>query len=60
VKLDDTFASGHINLGIALARKGQYAEARKALEKAQKLDPTDTRPPANLEELKQLEASKKP
>jgi len=38
-----TLVSAWINLAIALSQKGDLVEARRALERAQKLDPSDPR-----------------
>ncbi len=54
--IDDKFASAWIDLATALAQDPQTrAEARAALMTAQKIDPTDPRVKANLEELDALE-----
>jgi Flp pilus assembly protein TadD len=56
LKIDDKFASAWIDLATALAQDPPTrAEARAALMTAQKIDPTDPRVKANLEELDQLE-----
>jgi len=56
IRIDDKFASAWINLGTALAQDPKTrAEARSALTTAQKIDPTDPRVKANLEELDALE-----
>lgn len=56
IRLDATLASAWINLATALARDPKTrAEARSALEKAKKLDPSDPRVKANLDELNELE-----
>jgi Flp pilus assembly protein TadD len=56
IRIDDKFASAWINLGTALAQDPKTrAEARAALMTAQKIDPTDPRVKANLEELDALE-----
>jgi len=44
-----------VRKATALAQEGDLVEARKALERAQKVDPTDPRVKANLEELRALE-----
>ena len=38
VKIDDKFAVGYFNLGEAQFKSGKKDEARKTLEKLQKLD----------------------
>ena len=53
--LDDKLVSAWLNLATALAQTGDPAEARKALQTAEKLDPSDPRVRANLEELRDLE-----
>jgi Flp pilus assembly protein TadD len=56
IKIDAKLASAWINLATALSRDPKTrAEARQALKTAEKLDPTDPRVKANLEELDSLE-----
>ncbi|HEY2368202.1 MAG TPA: tetratricopeptide repeat protein, partial [Polyangiaceae bacterium] len=56
IRIDDKFASAWINLATALAQDPKTrAEARSALTTAQRIDPTDPRVKANLEELDALE-----
>ena len=55
IRLDEKLVSAWINLATALAQKGDRAEAKRALERAQKIDPTDPRVRANLDELRDLE-----
>jgi Flp pilus assembly protein TadD len=55
---DERLGSAWINLGTALAKQGKYAEAEQALKKALKLDPTDPRAKANLQELQEQRAQK--
>lgn len=56
IRLDPTLASAWINLATALSKDPKTrAEARSALEKAKKIDPSDPRVKANLEELDELE-----
>jgi len=55
IRLDEKLVSAWINLGTALAQSGDRVEARKALERAQKIDPSDPRVRANLDELRELE-----
>jgi len=55
IRLDEKLVSAWINLATAVAQRGDRAEARRALEKAQKIDPTDPRVKANLDELRDLE-----
>jgi Flp pilus assembly protein TadD len=55
IGLDQKLVSAWINLATALVQNGQRAEAKKALEQAQRIDPTDPRVRPNLEELRQLE-----
>jgi Flp pilus assembly protein TadD len=55
VELDEKLASAWINLGTALAQMGKYKEAREALGRAKKIDPSDPRVKANLDELNDLE-----
>jgi Flp pilus assembly protein TadD len=59
IKLDAKLSSAWINLATALSRDPKTrGEARRALETAQKLDPSDPRVKANLEELDALEKGK--
>jgi Flp pilus assembly protein TadD len=59
IRLDDKLASAWINLATALARDPKTrGEARDALLRAKKLDPTDPRVKANLEELDAIEKAK--
>ncbi len=61
IKLDPKLASAWINLGTVLARDPKTrGEARQALKTAEKLDPSDPRVKANLEELDALEKSSRP
>jgi Flp pilus assembly protein TadD len=56
LRLDDKFASAWINLATALAQDPKTrAEARAALMTAKKIDPSDPRVKANLDELDALE-----
>lgn len=56
LRLDPKLVSAWVNLATVLARDpATRGEARKALETAAKLDPTDPRVKANLEELEALE-----
>lgn len=56
IKLDAKLASAWINLATALSRDPKTrGEARQALKTAEKLDPSDPRVKANLEELDALE-----
>ncbi len=56
IALDARLSSAWINLATALARDPKTrAEARSALVRARKIDPTDPRVKANLEELDALE-----
>ena len=56
LRLDPKLVSAWVNLATALSRDpATRAEARRALESAKKLDPTDPRVKANLEELDALE-----
>lgn len=55
---DPKLGSAWINLGTVLAQQGKFEEARKALLRAQRLDPSDPRAKANLEELDALEREK--
>lgn len=55
IRLDEKLVSAWINLATALVHTGERAEAHKALERAQKLDPGDPRVRANVEELRDLE-----
>jgi Flp pilus assembly protein TadD len=43
-----------------LAQSGRYDEAREAFERALKIDPTDPRAKANLDELKQMAPQRTP
>jgi Flp pilus assembly protein TadD len=58
VKLDQKLASGWINLATALAQIGHYEEAKEALDRAKKIDPTDPRVKANLDELRDLQTKR--
>jgi tetratricopeptide (TPR) repeat protein len=51
---DPKLGSAWINLGTVLAQQGKLAEAEKALKEAERLDPSDPRAKANLEELEAL------
>ena len=56
IKLDPQLASAWINLATVLSKeKATRKRARDALETAKKLDPSDPRVKANLEELNDLE-----
>ena len=55
IRLDDKLVSAWINLATALAQSGERVEARRALERAQKIDPSDPRIRPNLDELRDLE-----
>ncbi len=56
LKLDSKLSSAWINLATALSRDPKtHSEAREALTTAGRLDPTDPRVKANLEELDALE-----
>jgi tetratricopeptide (TPR) repeat protein len=56
IRLDPTLSSAWINLATVLARDPQTrAEARRALQTAAKIDPTDPRVIANFAELDALE-----
>ena len=58
LRLDPKLGSAWINLATILARDPKTrAEARAALETAKKIDPTDPRVKANLDELDSLEKS---
>jgi cytochrome c-type biogenesis protein CcmH/NrfG len=60
IRLEPKLASAWINLATALSRDPKTrGEARKALETAQKIDPSDPRVKANLEELDALEKADK-
>lgn len=59
--LDEKLVSAWVNLATALARDpATRAEARKALERARKLEPDDPRVKANLQELDELERAGRP
>lgn len=61
IRLDPKLASAWINLATALARDPKTrGEARQALKTAEKLDPSDPRVKANLEELDALEKQSAP
>jgi Flp pilus assembly protein TadD len=60
ISLDEKLVSAWLNLGAALALTGERAEARRALEQAKKLDPTDPRVKASLDELRALEQNRGP
>ncbi len=56
LKLDDKLVSAWINLATALAKSpATRKDARAALERAKKIDPTDPRVKPNLDELDDLE-----
>jgi tetratricopeptide (TPR) repeat protein len=56
LKLDDKLVSAWINLATALAKRpATRKDARAALERAKKIDPTDPRVKPNLDELDDLE-----
>jgi Flp pilus assembly protein TadD len=55
IRLDEKLVSAWINLATALVQQGDRVEGKKALERAQKIDPTDPRVRANMEELRDLE-----
>jgi len=55
VELDEKLVSAWINLATALVLTGDRPGAHKALERAEKLDPSDPRVRANLDELRDLE-----
>jgi tetratricopeptide (TPR) repeat protein len=52
---DPRLGSAWINLGTARAKQGNYAEAERCLRQALKLDPSDPRALANLDELRELQ-----
>jgi Flp pilus assembly protein TadD len=60
IRLDEKLVSAWINLATALAQTGDLVEARRALVRAQKLDPSDPRVRANLDELRELEKKGRP
>jgi cytochrome c-type biogenesis protein CcmH/NrfG len=61
LRLDPQLSSAWINLATILARDPKTrAEARAALETAKKIDPSDPRVKANLEELDALEKGAPP
>jgi len=61
LKVDAKFASAWIDLATALAQDAKTrGEARAALLTAQRIDPTDPRVKANLEELDAVEKAAKP
>ena len=55
IRLDEKLVSAWLNLAIAFSQTGDLTEARRALERAQKLDPSDPRVKANFDELRDLE-----
>jgi len=57
-KLDPKLGSAWINLGTALAKKGDLAAAERAYQRALTLDPSDPRAKANLAELDELKRAK--
>jgi Flp pilus assembly protein TadD len=60
-KLDPKLGSAWINLGTALAKKGDFSAAERAYQRALSLDPSDPRAKANLAELAELKrAAPKP
>jgi tetratricopeptide (TPR) repeat protein len=60
LRIDDKFASAWIDLATALAQDPKTrAEARAALMTAKRIDPSDPRVKANLEELDALEKKKR-
>jgi Flp pilus assembly protein TadD len=59
IAADPKLGSAWINLGLVLGANKQWVQAERAFKEAQKLDPTDPRPKANLEDLKALSAQSK-
>jgi Flp pilus assembly protein TadD len=59
-KLDPKLGSAWINLGTALAKKGDLLAAERAYQRALALDPTDPRAKANLAELAEMKHAKAP
>ena len=55
IEQDDKLVSAWVNLATALVLSGDRPGAHKALERAEKLDPTDPRVRANIDELRDLE-----
>src|SRR6202000_1796714 len=56
--LDPKLGSAWINLGTALAKKGDLAAAERAYQRAVAIDPSDPRAKANLAELADLKRAK--
>jgi Flp pilus assembly protein TadD len=59
VALNPTLATTHFNLGLALEREGQRAEAAKAYEEAIRLDPAWPKPREKLAALRGSSATPK-
>lgn len=56
---DPKLGSAWINLGLVLAAEGKLDAAEKALQTAGRLDPSDPRVKANLEELRELRKTRR-
>jgi Flp pilus assembly protein TadD len=56
--LDPKLGSAWINLGTALAKKGDLPAAERAYQRALALDPSDPRAKANLAELAEMKREK--
>ena len=56
--LDPKLGSAWINLGTALAKKGDLAGAERAYQRALSLDPSDPRAKASLSELSEMKHAK--
>jgi Flp pilus assembly protein TadD len=59
IRLDPKLGSGFINLGLVLAKRGEYVKAKLAFQRALDLDPEDPRAKDNLRELEE-QAKQKP
>jgi protein O-GlcNAc transferase len=49
LRIDPEDANAHANLGVALARKGDYAAAKESLERSLQLNPDNPGARKNLE-----------
>ncbi|HWZ91636.1 MAG TPA: tetratricopeptide repeat protein, partial [Polyangiaceae bacterium] len=56
--LDPKLGSAWINLGTALAKKGDFAGADRAYQRALSIDPSDPRAKASLAELDEMKHAK--
>ena len=54
IERDKRLNSAWINLATARAQQRRFDEARRALDEAERIDPSDPRIPANRQELEQM------